>query len=96
VEGNGFEISVPRCLATANSVGAFISAGERRLLEPQKQLYRFTEPTTARAIPPRRLSIGSNPTEASKPLPIWRGTGFSNPFPSSSESCANPDLGRFV
>jgi hypothetical protein len=70
-------------------VGAFISAGERRLLEPQKQLYRFTEPTTARAIPPRRLSIGSNPTEASKPLPIWRGTGFSNPFPSSAESGAN-------
>ena len=28
LEGNGFEISVPRCLATANSVGAFISAGE--------------------------------------------------------------------
>src|SRR6516162_6735884 len=26
LEGNGFEISVPRCLATANSVGAFISA----------------------------------------------------------------------
>ena len=43
LEGNGFEISVPRCLATANSVGAFISADERRLLEPPKQLYRFTE-----------------------------------------------------
>ena len=28
---------------TANSVGAFISAGKWRLLEPQKQLYRFTE-----------------------------------------------------
>ena len=45
LEGNGFEISVPRCLATANGVGAFISAGEWRLLEPQKQLYRFTRPT---------------------------------------------------
>src|SRR5215469_18280049 len=33
LEGNGFEILVPRCLATANSVGAFISAGEWRLLE---------------------------------------------------------------
>jgi hypothetical protein len=39
----GFEISVPRCLATINSVGAFISAGEWRLLEPPKQLYRFAE-----------------------------------------------------
>ena len=37
-------------------------------------------------IPRRRLSIGSNPTEASKPLPIWRGTGISNPFPSTRES----------
>jgi hypothetical protein len=43
-------------------------------------------PTTARVIPPRRLSIGPNPTEASKPLPTWRGTEISNPFPSSGES----------
>ena len=43
-------------------------------------------PTTARVVPPRRLSIGPNPTEASKPLPIWRGTEISNPFPSSGES----------
>src|SRR5215510_2878760 len=43
LEGNGFEISVPRCRATANSVGAFISADEWRLLEPPKLLYRFAE-----------------------------------------------------
>ena len=43
-------------------------------------------PTTARVVPPRRLSIGPNPTEASKPLPIWRGTEISNPFPSSRQS----------
>ena len=43
LEGNGFEISVPRCLATANSVGAFISARQWRLLEPPKQFYRFSE-----------------------------------------------------
>jgi len=42
-EGNGFEISVRRCRASANSVGAFISAGEWRLLVPPKQLYRFAE-----------------------------------------------------
>ena len=43
-------------------------------------------PTTARVVPPRRLSIGPNPTEASKPLPIWRGTRSSNPFRSSRQS----------
>jgi len=43
LEGNGFEISVPRWLATANSVGAFISVGEWRLVEPPKQLFRFAE-----------------------------------------------------
>jgi hypothetical protein len=46
-------------------------------------------PTTARMIPPRRRSIGPNSAEASKLLPISRGTGSSNPFPSSGESCAN-------
>jgi hypothetical protein len=49
--------------------------------------------------PPRRLSIGPNPTEASNPLPIWRGTEISNPFPSTESSlqtdflsliCGNP------
>ena len=29
LEGNGFELSVPRCLATAKSVGGFIRGGER-------------------------------------------------------------------
>ena len=63
------------------------TAGEWLLLEPQKQLYLVLwSPTTARVIAPRRLSIGPNPTEASKPLPIWRGTEISNPFPSSGES----------
>src|SRR6516225_5008805 len=42
-------------------------------------------------IPPRRRSIGLNPTEASKSLPILRGTEISNPFPSSGESAANSD-----
>ena len=43
-------------------------------------------PTTARVVPPRRLSIGPNPTEASKPQPSWRGTEISNPFPCGCES----------
>ena len=41
---------------------------------------------TARMILPRRRLIGPNPTEASEPLPVWRGTEISNPFPSSEES----------
>ena len=50
----------------------------------------LARPTTARVIPPpRRPSIRPNPTEATKPLPIWRGTEISNPFPSSGESDAN-------
>jgi hypothetical protein len=43
-------------------------------------------PTTARMIPPARRSIGLNSAHASKTLPISRGTGSSNPFPSSGES----------
>jgi hypothetical protein len=54
----GFEISVPRCLATVNSVGAFISAGEWRLLEPPKQLYRFAEADDRSVIPPRTYTVG--------------------------------------
>jgi hypothetical protein len=65
----GFEISVPRCLATVNSVGAFISAGTWRLLEPPKQLYRFAEvddrsgdsaaPTIDRPRPDRSLETAA-------------------------------------
>jgi hypothetical protein len=46
-------------------------------------------PTTTRMVPPRRRSISPNSAETSKPLPISRGTGSSNPFPSSGESNAN-------
>ena len=69
LEGNGFEISVPRCRATANSVGAFISADEWRLLEPPKLLYRFAEaddrsgdspePTVGRPQPDRSLETAA-------------------------------------
>jgi hypothetical protein len=55
--GFGFENSVPGCLATAISVGAFIQR---------------PRPTTARMIPPRRWSIGLNSADASKPLLISR------------------------
>ena len=84
LEENRFEISVPRCLATANSVGAFrVSGGS---LSRRNSSIGLPRPTTARVIPPRRLSTGLNPTEASKPLPIWRGTEISNLFSSSAES----------
>ena len=68
LEGNGFEISVPRCLATANSVGTFISASGL-LREPPKQLYRFGEaddrsgdspaPTVDRPQPDRSLKTAA-------------------------------------
>ena len=89
LEGTGFEISVPRCLVTANSVGAFISAGEWRLLGRRNSSIRLLRPATARVIPPRRLSIGPDLTEASKPLPIRRGIEISNPFPSSGQSVSH-------
>jgi hypothetical protein len=54
---------------TANSVGAFISAGEWRLLVPPKQLYRFAEaddrsggsaaPTVDRPQPDRSLDTAA-------------------------------------
>src|SRR5215472_13012762 len=69
LEENGFEISVPRYFATANSVGAFISAGQWRFLEPPKQLYRFAEaddpsgdsaaPTVDRPQPDRSLKTAA-------------------------------------
>jgi len=93
LEGNGFEILVPRCLATANSVGAFISASGCSVSRRNSSI-GLARPTTARVIPPRRLSIGPNPTEASKPLPIWRGTEISNPFSSSGESHESEHRGR--
>src|SRR4051794_31322559 len=62
--------------------------GERRFVAPQ-QLYQFakaddcSDDTVARAVDrPTR-------TKVSNPLPIWRGTGNSNPSPSSAESAAN-------
>jgi hypothetical protein len=70
-------------------VGAFISTGEWRLLERQKQLYRFAEADDRSGDFTAPTLIGPNPTEASKPLPIRRGTEISNPFPSSAESGAN-------
>jgi hypothetical protein len=46
-------------------------------LSRRNSSFGLPKPTTARVIPPRRPSIGPNPTEASKPLPIWRGTEIS-------------------
>ena len=64
MEGNGFEISVPRCLSWAAFIG-----GEWRLLEPPKQLYRFAEaddrsggsaaPTVDRLQPDRSLETAA-------------------------------------
>jgi hypothetical protein len=71
LEGNGFEISVPRCLATANSVGAFISAGEWRLLELQEQLYQFMEADDRSGVSAAPI-IDRPQSDRSLPLSIWR------------------------
>jgi len=61
---------VSACLATTNRVGA-LRFGSGGLLAPPKQVYGFAKAhATARMKPPRRRSIGPNPTEASKPLPF--------------------------
>jgi len=96
LEGNGFEISVPRCLATANSVGAVISAVSGGSLSrnssiglPRPTLGEISHRGAGHQPCLASLglrSIGPGPTEASKPLPIWRGTEISNPFPSSKQS----------
>ena len=69
-----------------NSVGAFISAVSDGSLSRRNSSIGLRRPMTARMILPRRRLIGPNPTEASEPLPVWRGTEISNPFPSSEES----------
>jgi hypothetical protein len=48
------------------------------------------------AFPVKWRSIGLNSAEASKPLLILRGTGISNPFPSSGESANFRFLSRVV
>jgi hypothetical protein len=83
LEGNRFEISVPRCLGTANSLGTFISAVSSGSWSRRNSSIGLPRADDRRMIPSRRRSITPNPTEASKPLPIWRGTEISNPSPSA-------------
>jgi hypothetical protein len=64
LEENGFENSVPRCPAITNSAGALISAVSDGSLNHRSSSIGLPGPTTARMIPPRRMSIGPNPTEA--------------------------------
>jgi hypothetical protein len=86
LEETGFENSVPRCLSPPATPWAPSFRSEWRLLEPPEHLYRFAEADDCSMIPSRRRSIGPNPTEAAKPLPILRGTEISNPVPSSGKS----------
>ena len=68
--------SVPRCLATANSVGAFISAVGAAPGAAETAL-SVAEPDDRSDDSAAPTSIGPNPAEALKRLPIWRGTEFS-------------------
>ena len=57
----------------AKQRGHIYFGGEWRLLGPPKHSIGLPRPTTIRMIPPRRRSIGPNPTEASKPRATARG-----------------------
>ena len=80
--GNGFEIQF-RDASPPPSAWAPSFDGEWWLLEPSQQLYWSAE---ADDCSDDRRSIGLNSAEASKLLLIWRGTGSSNPVPSSRQS----------
>jgi hypothetical protein len=56
---------------------------------PRKQLYPFAETDNHSDDSAALTSNDPNPTEASTPVTILRGTEISNPFPSSKESPAN-------
>jgi hypothetical protein len=85
LEGDGFEISVPQCLATAD--GGHLHSGLTGSSSPRKQLYPFAETDNHSDDSAALTSNDPNPTEASTPVTILRGTEISNPFPSSGESC---------
>src|SRR5215831_5744507 len=92
LEGEGFELSVPRRLVTAaDGVDAFVRRWVTRLPRggATPLLVCCIEASERPDDTPRRLSIGPNPDEASKALLISRGTKSSNPFRSSGESGAN-------
>jgi len=66
-----FSSAMPR--HPPNSVGTFISAVSGGSLGRPNSSIGLPRPTTIRMIPPRRRSIGPNPTEASKPRATARG-----------------------
>src|SRR6516164_3418440 len=98
LEGDGFELPVPRCARPADSAvlavppDSVVSSsswnGPLRSIGCQgRQLLGMP--------PPRLRSIGPISDEARKLLPIRRGTESSNPSPSSGESTNHrflPDL----
>jgi hypothetical protein len=92
LEGNGFELSVPRCLATAQR-GRLHAAVNDNSSRRRNSSIGLPRPATARMIPPRRRSIGPNSADGSKPLPISCGTGSSNPASSCGESATNRAAG---
>ena len=61
-----------------------VSGGSSNVRTANRFLRR--ELANARMKPPRPTGAWLVSDETSKPLPIWRGTGSSNPFPSSEES----------
>jgi hypothetical protein len=70
-----------RCLSPPPTAWAAFIGGELRLLEPPKQLYRFAEAHDRSDDTAGPTVDRPQPTEASKSLPILRGTEISNPSP---------------
>ena len=64
------------------------SAGSGGSSRPQ-QLYQFAKADDCSDDTAARTVDRPTRTKVSNPLPIWRGTGSSNPSPSSGESAAN-------
>jgi len=95
LEGNGFELSVPRCAGTGDSAAVVTPpdpGSEWRLLGPPlDNSVGVPKPATARmtGAPVDWPQLGR--THENRWL-SKRGTERSNPFPSSGESGANPSL----
>jgi hypothetical protein len=85
VEGDGFEISVPRWLAWAPSLG-----GEWRRREPPQELDRLPRPTTVRMIRPRRAWLDANSDEALEPRSIRAELGFRIHLPPAASQRRTP------
>jgi hypothetical protein len=86
-----FSSAMPR---QRQKLGRLYSAVSGGAVSRRKSSLGLPRPTAVRMIRPHRGWLDPNSDEASKPRSISRGTGISNPSPSSAESRANFSLGE--